>query len=360
MEKLGINLLNPNPQFWKERSVFLTGHTGFKGGWLTLWLSSMGAKVHGYALAPPTEPSFFEANRLQERLFKSTMGDIRDINKLTEAIREARPSVVIHMAAQPLVRESYERAVETFSINLMGTVHLLEAIRTTATVQAVVNITTDKCYENRDWIWPYRESDQLGGYDPYSSSKACSELATIAYRSSFLSIANLHVATARAGNVIGGGDWARDRIIPDFFKAVGSNEVMNVRSPGAVRPWQHVLEPLCGYLLLAERLVTDGERYAQAWNFGPGENDVKPVSWIIEHLCLRFPHARWKSDTKLQPHEADRIALDSAKAREKLKWRSRWALEIALDHTADWYQAWQSNKSMDEFSVRQIKAYEMT
>ena len=358
LEKLGLNLRNPDPNFWRNRSVFLTGHTGFKGGWIALWLTHMGAKVYGYALAPPTKPSFFEEMQLQSSLSSSTINDIRDFKSLCQAMQAASPSVVIHMAAQPLVRESYNSPVDTFSTNLIGTVNLLEAARNTDSVQAIVNITTDKCYENQEWLWPYRENDPLGGHDPYSSSKACAELASAAYRKCFLADAGVHLATVRAGNVIGGGDWAVDRLIPDFFRALDAGETLHIRSPSAIRPWQHVLEPLCGYLLLAEELVKQGAEYADAWNFGPEESDAKTVSSIVDQLCEKFPGASWHLDGEPQPHEAGLLKLDSSKAKAKLNWEPRWALETALNKTIEWHKAWRSGESMATFSTQQIEAYQ--
>ena len=347
-----------NPDFWRNRSVFLTGHTGFKGGWIALWLSQLGAKVHGYSLAPPTTPNFFTATQLEDRLQSSTIADIKDLSKLAAAMQVAQPSIVIHMAAQPLVRESYNTPVDTFATNVMGTVNVLEAARQAETVQAIVNITTDKCYENQEWLWPYRENDRLGGHDPYSSSKACAEIAAAAYRNSFLAEAGIHHASVRAGNVIGGGDWATDRLIPDFLRAIDAKETLRIRSPNAVRPWQHVLEPLSGYLMLAERLVTDGAAFAEAWNFGPEEFDAKPVSWIVEWLCQKLPHARWELEGAPQPHEAGLLKLDSAKAKTRLGWAPRWSLETALDKTLEWHQAWRNKQSMAEIAIAQIYSYQ--
>ena len=350
--------LEMNPGFWQNRSVFLTGHTGFKGGWIALWLSQLGAKVHGYSLSSPTTPHFYAATKLQERLQKSTIADIRDLLKLAAAVRDAKPSIVIHMAAQPLVRESYSTPVETFATNVLGTVNVLEAARHVETVQAIVNITTDKCYENQEWVWPYRENDRLGGRDPYSSSKACAEMAAAAYRNSFLSEAGIQLASVRAGNVIGGGDWAVDRLIPDFLRAVDAGETLRIRSPNAVRPWQHVLEPLSGYLMLAERLVIDGAEFAEAWNFGPEDSDAKPVSWILGWLCHRIPGAHWELDGMPQPHEAGLLKLDSAKAKAKLGWAPKWSIETTLSETVEWHQAWRAGQSMAEVSVQQIEAYQ--
>jgi CDP-glucose 4,6-dehydratase len=347
-----------SPTFWRNRAVFLTGHSGFKGGWIALWLSQLGAKVYGYSLASPSTPNFFAETNLQDRLHSSTNADVRDLPKLVSAMQTAQPSIVIHMAAQALVRESYNMPIETFSTNVIGTVNVLEAARQSGTVQAIVNITTDKCYENKEWLWSYRENDSLGGHDPYSSSKACAEIAAAAYRSSFLAEAGVQLANVRAGNVIGGGDWANDRLIPDFLRAIDAGEILRIRSPNAVRPWQHVLEPLSGYLMLAERLVIDGAEFAEAWNFGPEESDAKPVSWIAERLCHKIPHARWEVEGKPQPHEAGLLKLDSAKAKARLGWAPRWSLETALDKTVSWHQASKEGQSMAEVSIRQIAAYQ--
>lgn len=346
-----------NPQFWQGRSVFLTGHTGFKGGWMALWLTHMGASVSGYALDPPTTPNLFTENELEARLYKSTIGDLRDLVTLTEAIKSAKPAIVIHMAAQPLVRESYRTPVDTFSTNVIGTVHLLEAVRQVESVEAVVVITTDKCYENQEWLWSYRENDRLGGYDPYSSSKACAEIVTAAYRTSFFDKAGIKLASARAGNVIGGGDWATDRLIPDFFRAMQKDEVLKIRSPYAVRPWQHVLEPVGGYLQLAERLVLDGSAFNGAWNFGPEEVDAKPVSYVANYLNEKITYAHWDIEPNPQLHEAGLLKLDSSKAKKHLNWRPKWSLETALDATIDWHLAWKAGQSMSEISLQQIETY---
>ena len=346
-----------NPAFWRGRSVFLTGHTGFKGGWIALWLMYMGAKVYGYSLSLPTTKSFFSETRLADRLAESVIGDIRNLSAMTEAMKRAKPSVVIHMAAQPLVRASYLTPVETFETNVMGTVNLLEAARQTETVDAIVNITTDKCYENQEWIWPYRENDRLGGHDPYSSSKACAEFVATTYRNSFLAEANVNLASVRAGNVIGGGDWADDRLIPDFLRALDVGQTLRIRSPNATRPWQHVLEPLSGYLLLAEKLVNEGAGFAEGWNFGPDDCDTKPVSWIVEHLCYRFPGSKWELDGTPQPHEAGLLKLDSSKAKSRLDWSPNWDLETALDKTVEWHLAWKEGIAMADFSIQQLESY---
>jgi len=346
-----------NPSFWRGKTVFLTGHTGFKGGWIAHWLYELGAAVHGYSLEPPTEPNFYTETQLQKRLAYSTISDIRDLAALTSALKQTKPDIIIHMAAQTLVRESYNIPVETFAANVMGTVNLLEAARQVGTAKAIVNITTDKCYENKEWLWPYRENDRLGGHDPYSASKACAEIATAAYRNSFLADANIHLASVRAGNVIGGGDWATDRLIPDFLRALDAGETLKIRSPNAIRPWQHVLEPLSGYLLLAEKLYTEGRTFAEAWNFGPNEEDAKSVGWIVNQLCAQIPDARWETENVKQPHEAGLLKLDSSKAKAKLGWAPRWNLETALSKTVEWHQAWRNQEDIAEVTSSQIQAY---
>jgi CDP-glucose 4,6-dehydratase len=273
-------------------------------------------------------------------------------------MQAAQPDIVLHLAAQPLVRHSYVAPVETYAVNVIGTVNLLEAVRQIPGVKAVVNVTTDKCYENREWVWPYRENEAMGGFDPYSSSKACSELVTAAYRRSFLESSGVHVASARAGNVIGGGDWAHDRLVPDFLRALDSGTTLTIRSPLATRPWQHVLEPLSGYLMLAEKLFNNGQTFAEAWNFGPEEADARPVQWIVEYLCSQVAGASWQCDSSPQPHEANTLKLDSSKAKAQLGWRPRWNLQTALGMTLAWHQAWKQGADMVAASVQQIRQYE--
>ena len=347
-----------NRNFWKGKRVFLTGHTGFKGGWLALWLVDMGAEVSGYALNPPTEPNFFTVCNLQAKLASSTIADIRDATSLTQAMQAAQPDIVFHLAAQPLVRYSYAAPVETYAVNVMGTINLLEAVRQTPGIKAVLNITTDKCYENREWIWPYRENEAMGGFDPYSSSKACSELVAAAWRRSFLEPAGVHLATARAGNVIGGGDWAADRLIPDFLQSFDAHRTLTIRSPKAIRPWQHVLEPLAGYLMLAEALHEEGESFAEAWNFGPEDGDSRSVQWIVAYLCSQVPGASWQCDASPRPHEANTLKLDSSKAKTQLGWQPRWNLQTALGMTMNWHKAWQQGEEMAMVSQEQINQYE--
>lgn len=347
-----------NHSFWRGKRIFLTGHTGFKGGWLALWLSQMGAEVHGYALAPATTPSFYAIANLAEHLASSMIADIRDASALNTALDSATPEIVFHLAAQPLVRHSYVAPVETYAVNVMGTINLLEAVRRTTGIKAVVNITTDKCYENRERSDPYTEVEALGGYDPYSSSKACSELVTSAYRRSFLAEQGVALGSARAGNVIGGGDWSADRLLPDFLRAIDAGETLSIRYPRAIRPWQHVLEPLSGYLQLAEKLYTESAAFAEAWNFGPENADFYSVEWLVDNLCARVPGARWRRDEAPQPHEAVTLKLDSSKAKRRLDWRPSWTLDQALAHTVDWHLAWREGADMRDFSLEQILAYE--
>lgn len=349
--------------FWKNKSVLITGHTGFKGSWLSLWLQSLGAKVIGYALPPPTDPSLFEIARVGAGMV-SIMGDVRDLDQMKQIMAEHRPQIIVHMAAQSLVRMSYESPAETYAVNVMGTVNLLEAARQAGSAKAIINVTSDKCYDNREWIWGYRENEPMGGYDPYSSSKGCAELVTAAYRNSYFNPStfnNQHstaLASARAGNVIGGGDWAGDRLIPDILRAMLSDSPAVIRNPYAVRPWQHVLAPLSGYLLLAQKLWQDGPAYGEAWNFGPNDEDAKPVSWIADYLTKAWSEgASWVSDGGDHPHEAHYLKLDSSKARSRLGWRPRWHLEEALRNIIDWQHAYQAEKDMREVTLGQIQRY---
>ena len=350
-------------EFWRGKRVFLTGHTGFKGSWLSLWLRQLGAEITGYALQAPTNPSLFEVCQLAE-LVDSHEGDVRDLENLCRVMKGAQPEVVIHMAAQPLVRDSYKIPVETYQINVMGTVHLLEAVRQNLSVRAVVNVTTDKCYENKEWPWGYRENEPMGGYDPYSNSKGCSELVTAAYRSSYFNPLCYHkhrvaVATARAGNVIGGGDWANDRLIPDFIRAIEAGEPIHIRSPKAIRPWQHVLEPLSGYLRLAEQLYKEGPAFAEGWNFGPNEADAKTVEWIVRYLCKLWGRKDgYNVDTGKQVHEAHYLKLDCSKAKQLLAWQPRWTLEEALQRIHEWVQRYQAGADMRAICLQQIQEFE--
>jgi len=321
-----------DPTFWKGKRVFLTGNTGFKGSWLSLWLEMLGSEVTGYALPPPTDPSLFVLAGLDKSM-KWVDGDVRDGAKVLSTMRQTDPEIVIHMAAQPLVRDSYLDPVGTYAINVMGTVNLLDAVRQVGGVKAVVNVTTDKCYENQEWPWGYRENEPMGGYDPYSNSKGCSELVTSAYRRSF----DLPVASARAGNVIGGGDFAKDRLIPDILRAIQAGERVKIRSPHAIRPWQHVLEPLSGYLTLAQALSSDPKTFAQAWNFGPHDDDAKPVEWIVKALCGMVPESKgYEVDSNPQPHEAHYLKLDVSKAKALLGWEPKWDLQTTLGKIVAW------------------------
>ena len=349
--------------FWQGRRVFLTGHTGFKGSWMSLWLQHLGAELTGYALAPPTTPSLFDKASVASGM-KSVIGDIRDLDALTNAMSKCRPEVVIHMAAQPLVRYSYSNPIETYSTNVMGSVNLLEAVRFTSGVRAVVNVTTDKCYENREWVWGYRENEPMGGYDPYSNSKACSELITSSYRLSYFNPAkysehNVAVASARAGNVIGGGDWAKDRLIPDILTAFQKEKPVVIRDPGAIRPWQHVLEPLRGYLVLAERLYSSGGEFSEGWNFGPSDEDVRSVGWIVQRMSeLWGEGAQWVLDVSEQPHEAGHLKLDISKARNRLKWTPKLTLDDALNYVVDWVIQCERDKcDVRDITLRQIDKY---
>jgi CDP-glucose 4,6-dehydratase len=344
--------------FWHGRRVFLTGHTGFKGGWLSLWLRRLGAEVYGYSIQPPTTPNLFTVAGVERDLAGHTIADVLDPLALVNAVRAAAPEVVFHLAAQPLVRYSYQEPVATYAVNVMGTAHLLEAARACNSVRAVVVVTTDKCYENKEWVWGYRENEPLGGHDPYSSSKACAELVTAAYRSSFFTAQGVAVATARAGNVIGGGDWALDRLLPDFFRAVHSQQTLQIRYPGATRPWQHVLEPLSGYLRVAEAALSDGARAARAWNFGPADSDVRTVEWILDYMTQRVPTSRWQQVGTQQAHEAHSLKLDSSSARLELGWAPRWNLPMALDRTIAWHSRWRAGDDMHAASLEQIDEYE--
>lgn len=352
-----------NEAFWNGKKVFLTGHTGFKGGWLALWLFSMGAKVTGFALPPNTSPNIYEILDLHGLLEESIFGDVRDYSLLERAVVEAAPEVLIHMAAQPLVRFSYVNPVETYATNVMGTVHVLEAARKVTSIKATVVVTTDKCYENREWVWGYRENEAMGGFDPYSSSKACAELVAAAYRQSYFAENsakfNNAVASARAGNVIGGGDWSEDRLIPDAIKAFSADRPLLIRNPMATRPWQHVLEPLSGYLSLAQALCQEGGgRFASAWNFGPNDEDACSVQNVVERLIGKWGgSARWLKDGLDQPHEANLLKLDCSKAKTQLGWVPKWNLEAALESTYQWYKAQKCGMDMREITLEQIHKY---
>ncbi|HYA88751.1 MAG TPA: CDP-glucose 4,6-dehydratase [Nitrospirota bacterium] len=350
-------------KFWSKKKVFITGHTGFKGSWLCLWLHSLGAEVHGYALKPPTEPSLFDLCKVGSLIQSSMVADVRDGESLASALGASKADIAIHMAAQPLVRDSYTIPVETYAINVMGTVNFFEAIRRCNTVRAVINVTTDKCYENKEWVWGYRECEPLGGYDPYSSSKACSELITSSYRSSFFNPREyddhgVAIASARAGNVIGGGDWASDRLIPDCIRAILKNERVLIRNPHAIRPWQHVLEPLFGYLALSRKLYDHGPRFSGAWNFGPDEKDARSVEWVVKSLCEKWGNdASYEINKEKHPHEANYLKLDCSKAKTELAWRPRWDVRKAIESIVNWSRIYRQGGDVRQACVSQIEEY---
>ena len=355
-----MRTMHVDPVFWKDKKVFLTGHTGFKGGWLSLWLASMGSRVTGYSLAPNTVPNLYEVLGIDSLIEKSIIADIRDLASLQKSMSDAKPDVVIHMAAQPLVRHSYDNPVETYATNVMGTVNVLESTRSVDSVCATVVVTTDKCYENKEWVWGYRESEPMGGYDPYSNSKGCAELVTTAYRQSYFSSPNSinKVASARAGNVIGGGDWSKDRLIPDAINAFEVGKPLMIRNPLATRPWQHVLEPLSGYLILAEKLYEQDSTFTSAWNFGPRDEDNRAVQEVIDLLISNWGNsATWRKDSSEQPHEANLLKLDCTKARSKLGWVPKWNLETAIKRIVEWEKAFKENGNMQEVSLEQINQY---
>ncbi len=352
-----------NKLFWKNKKVLVTGHTGFKGSWMSLWLQRCGSQVTGYALSPCIKQNLFEDANVSEKM-NSIFGDIRDLETLQSVLQKYKPEIIFHMAAQSLVRYSYNHPVETFASNIMGTVNVLEAVRHTDSVRVVVIITSDKCYENREWVWGYREIDPMGGYDPYSSSKGCAELVTSSYRNSYFSpekfdLHRVAVATTRAGNVIGGGDWSEDRLVPDIMRAFLNGRSVVIRYPNAKRPWQHVLEPLSGYADLAENLWHDGSFFSQAWNFGPNDEDMKPVSWIVEYLVKLWGEgARWRVDEGNHPHEAHYLKLDCSKARTLLGWKPRLSLSTALEWTCEFYKRYHNRDNVHSIINDQISCYE--
>lgn len=359
LEKLGVIVkAQIDISFWKGKRVFVTGHSGFKGAWLVLWLHQLGATVKGFSLQPPTSPSLFEALNIPD-LIESECGDIRDAQAISASMREFNPDILIHMAAQSLVRLSYTDPVTTYSTNVMGTVHVLEAARQCSNLRAIVNVTTDKCYENREWEWGYRETEPMGGHDPYSNSKGCAELVTSAYRNSFFNTpTGPALASARAGNVIGGGDWAKDRLVPDILKAFSEKLPVVVRNPLATRPWQHVLEPLSGYLVLAQALYQSGQPFAEGWNFGPRDEDARPVEWILNNLITHWgPDAHWQLDENPQPHEAKYLKLDISKAKARLNWSPTWKLEYTLEKIVAWHRAWLANEDIYAHSLAEINHY---
>jgi len=351
-----------NQGFWKGRRVFITGHTGFKGAWLTLWLKRLGAEITGYSLEPPTSPSLFDLAHIQD-VVNGIQADIRDFSSLRKTLESQQPEIVFHLAAQALVRRSYQDPIETYSTNVMGTVNLLEAVRQVGRVRAVVNVTSDKCYENREWVWGYRESERMGGYDPYSSSKGCAELVTAAYRNSFFQAADypkhgFALASARAGNVIGGGDWGEDRLVPDCVRAVLKGEKIVIRRPTSTRPWQHVLEPLNGYLMLAERLYNKGIAFAEGWNFGPFDHDAKTVEWVVKKFCEEWGNAPgYAIENAVQLHEAHYLKLDCAKAMTALGWIPKWDVETALHKVIEWTKDYQSGGDVRTTCYKQIEEF---
>ncbi len=359
-----MEVVEMKPAFWRGKRVFITGHTGFKGSWMSLWLQSLGVELTGFALQPPTQPSLFDEARIGQGM-RSIIGDIRNLAYLQKSMQECKPEIVIHMAAQPLVRYSYDNPVETYATNVMGAVHLLEAVRHTPSVKVVVNITTDKCYENREWAWGYRENEPMGGYDPYSNSKGCAELVTAAYRSSFFNPQTYHqhgvaIASVRAGNVVGGGDWAHDRLIPDILAAFESGRPAIIRNPNSIRPWQHVMEPLRGYIMLAEKLYTHGPEFAEGWNFGPNDEDARPVEWIVnEFVNLWGQGATWQLAGGEHPqHEATYLKLDISKARSRLNWHPALRLGDALKMITEWTKQRQATADTQAITLNQILTYQ--
>lgn len=359
MENMGIDTF-----FWKRKKVFLTGHTGFKGSWLSLWLHSLGAEVFGYSLEPPTNPNLFHIAKIDDEI-NSIYGDIRDLDNLKKTIFKIKPEIVIHMAAQSIVSKSYLNPIETYEVNLMGSLNLMESLRNLKSVKVLVNITSDKCYENREWLWGYREDERMGGYDPYSNSKGCAELATASFRSSFFNPSKykdhgVAIATARAGNVIGGGDWAMDRLVPDIIRSIESNKKAHIRNPQSIRPWQHVLEPLYGYLILAEKLYQEGNSYVGAWNFGPNESDVKSVEWVLKEFKKNWPN---KFDFIIEKksenfHEANLLKLDCSKAKFFLGWSPKWDSAETIKRICNWHKANLEGVDMKSYVLNEINDYQ--
>jgi len=343
-------------EFWQGKRVFLTGHTGFKGSWLSIWLSSLGAEVKGYALLPPTIPSLFNEAKV-ESIIDSEIGDIRDQKSLYKSMTIFNPDILIHMAAQPLVRYSYDAPIETYEVNVIGTVKVLEVARSCSNLKAIVNITTDKCYENDNRTYGYQEDDPMGGHDPYSASKGCAELAASSYHLSFLQEQDIGLASVRAGNVIGGGDWANDRLIPDILRSFEKNKSVVIRNPKATRPWQHVLEPLSGYLVLAQKLFKDQNKYSGGWNFGPNEQDVRPVDWILDKMILKWPNSSWVLDKDSNPYESNFLKLNITKAKSKLEWSPVWGLDYTLEGIIDWHKAWLNKEDMQAICLAKIEKY---
>lgn len=352
-----MEAVDMNAAFWREKRVLITGHTGFKGGWLSLWLSALGAEVHGVSLEPEKTENFFDIVGLDKKIASSTLANICHLDAVIDVFTKCAPELVFHLAAQPIVRKSYRDPVGTFNTNVMGTVNVLEAARQNLSVKAFVNVTSDKCYENKGWSWAYREDDQLGGHDPYSNSKACSELVADCYRKSFSDESGMLIASARAGNVIGGGDWGDDRLVPDFYRAAQCGQMLSIRSPKSIRPWQHVLEPLSGYLLLAERLCLEGEKYAHAWNFGPNISEPRDVEWVVNKFSNLTQFFNVSVSKRADLHESQVLMVDNSKARLELDWKPRWCLDKTIEATANWYSAWNSSQDMFAFSLDQIQKF---
>ncbi len=354
MENMELSIKKFNSNFWRGRRVFLTGHTGFKGGWLSLWLHSLGAEVFGFALSPDTKPSLFKEARINE-LINSAIGDIRDFELVRSSMLDASPEIIIHMAAQPLVRQSYKAPIETYETNVMGTVHVLEAAREIGSLKTIINVTSDKCYENKEWDWGYRETDSIGGFDPYSSSKGCSELITSAYRNSFFQNKKIGLASVRAGNVVGGGDWSSDRLIPDLLRAFESNVSASIRNSDAIRPWQHVLEPLSGYLELAQKTYQEPCKWSGAWNFGPSYENILSVGWVADYMKQKWGgNANWHLLREDELHEARILKLDISKSITYLDWRPKWHLAKTLDNIIQWHKIWLNKEDARQLCLQQI------
>ena len=355
---MGIEKGKVSSSFWKNKRVFITGHTGFKGSWMSLWLQDMDAIVKGYSLEPNTTPNLFTKASVVEKM-ESEIGDIRDFNQISKSMSDFNPDVLIHMAAQPLVRLSYQKPLDTYTTNVIGTVNVLEAARKCKNLKAIVSVTTDKCYENREWDWGYREDEAMGGHDPYSSSKGCAELVTSAYRRSFFNGKDTaSLASARAGNVIGGGDWSDDRLIPDILKAFEKSEPVIIRNPLSTRPWQHVLEPIAGYLVLAENLYLYGDDFAEGWNFGPKDEGCKPVDWILDKMVHNWGiGASWELDKNNNPHEAGFLKLDCSKAGNRLKWQPKWNLQETLEMIVNWHQNYLIGNDVKKECLKEINKY---
>lgn len=342
--------------FWEGKRIFLTGHTGFKGSWLSMWLTLLGSNVRGYALDPPSSPSLFNEAKI-DSIIDSCIGDIRDQDELCKAMRKFNPDILIHMAAQSLVRYSYDSPIETYEVNVIGTAKVFEVARSCSNLRAIINVTSDKCYENDGRSEGYEESDPMGGFDPYSSSKGCAELLTASYRRSFMKDQGIGLTSVRAGNVIGGGDWAEDRLIPDILRFFEKNEPVLIRNPNAIRPWQHVLEPLSGYLVLAQKLYKNQKDYSGGWNFGPHDSDAKPVDWIVNSMISKWPDSSWRLDSNFNAHEANFLKLNISKAQKKLGWNPSWSLDKTLDQIVSWHRAWLSGENAKVISYNEITEF---